>query len=248
MEFSRSEQLTAAAEAIERHTALSELLHKATQTHSMLSSHLIGLYGEVDKLAKGKTLVPATDLLIETVNSIIEDAKGLIYRDTYLDRLKQFVPAGDNPMYPDVLLSLRIVQESSRRFGSMLETENARHSAIGSQLRTIHMALYIAEQIESTPSEESEDDQIVEEDDEDVHPEEEDTDEDQSSDDDEDDEYDVLESDVRRHLDGKRVADDWFIRNYLSGENVFDFRKLDRIGLPKYVPPSIGITFVQHEK
>lgn len=62
-------------------------------------SHLAAFYEEVDKLAKGKSLFPATDMIVEGTNSIICDAKALIDGDVYVERLKEFVAAGDNPVY-----------------------------------------------------------------------------------------------------------------------------------------------------
>jgi hypothetical protein len=112
------------------------------------TSQLRGLYEEVDKLTKGKSVVPPSDLLVEVVNTQIADAKALIFRDAYLDRLKSFVPAGDNPSYPDLLLSLRILQQTSERFTSMLEVETERHFSTGSELLMIAAALRIAEQDE----------------------------------------------------------------------------------------------------
>jgi len=54
----------------------------------------------------------ATPLIVEQVNDIIRDAKSIIEGDPYLDRVKEFVPAGNNPTYPDVLLVARSVQTS----------------------------------------------------------------------------------------------------------------------------------------
>ena len=87
------------------------------------ASHLVGFYEEVDKLAKGKALLAATDLIVEHANNIVREAKDLIKDDPYLDQLKEFVPAGDNPVYPDVVLVARSIQQAVERFASDLKTQ-----------------------------------------------------------------------------------------------------------------------------
>jgi hypothetical protein len=90
-------------------------IRKTTADLEALSSHLSAFYQEIDKFAKGKNMVGVTDLVVELANSGIRDAKALIKGDTYLDRTKEFVPAGDNPVYPDVVLVVRAVRESIER-------------------------------------------------------------------------------------------------------------------------------------
>src|SRR6266849_1394930 len=71
-----------------------------------LLDHSEGFYLEVNKLTKGRASLPATPLVRQTVNDIIGDAKKLIKtkEDVHMDRIKEFVPAGDEPSYPDVLV------------------------------------------------------------------------------------------------------------------------------------------------
>jgi hypothetical protein len=85
-----------------------------------LASHLTGFYEEVDKLAKGKSLLEATDLIVEHANNIVRESKTLIQGDQYLDQIKEFIPAGDNPLYPDVLWVARAVQQAVERYRSEL--------------------------------------------------------------------------------------------------------------------------------
>ena len=87
------------------------------RTYAELTSHLEGFYEEIDKLAKGKAMLETTDLVVETTNIIIRDAKGIIVDDSYMERVKEFVPAGTNPVYPDVLVTLRTVRQAVARFG-----------------------------------------------------------------------------------------------------------------------------------
>jgi hypothetical protein len=86
-----------------------------------LASHTEGFYDEIDKLAKGKALFAATDLAVQQVNDIIKDAKGIIAGDPHLDRVKEFVPAGDNPVYPDILLVTRAIQQCLSRCAKDIE-------------------------------------------------------------------------------------------------------------------------------
>lgn len=80
-----------------------------------LSNHSKGFYEEINKLTKGKHLIPVTDLSVQQANDIIRDAKKIVSKDVHLDRVKEFVPAGDNPVYPDVLVTIRAVRDSLDR-------------------------------------------------------------------------------------------------------------------------------------
>jgi hypothetical protein len=90
-----------------------------------LAHHIAGFYEEVDKLAKGKALMAATDLSVDSANSIVRDAKTMIRGDPHLDRIKEFVPAGDNPVYPDILLVTRAAQQAVERYQVQLEGQRA---------------------------------------------------------------------------------------------------------------------------
>lgn len=212
--------------------------------------------------------MPPSDLLVEVVNTQIADAKALIFRDAYLDRLKSFVPAGDNPNYPDLLLSLRILQQTSERFASMLEVETQRHLSIGSELLTIAAALSIAEQDEVDFQNESNDGEVSEDDDDELEDSEDDDNRDAGDSDDIEDEEDddsesvdddgeedeeeteeyneyVRKSEVKAKIDGP-ISDPWF-RKY-DDELLFNFEKLDRVGIPSYEPPKDGITYEPSSK
>lgn len=118
----RRQQLLVAAEAAV--VALQQAQTNARAralTLAALVSHIEGFYDEIDKLAKGKALFVATDLAVQQVNDIIRDAKGIIAGDPHLDRVKEFVPAGDNPVYPDILLVTRAVQQCLSRCAKDIE-------------------------------------------------------------------------------------------------------------------------------
>jgi hypothetical protein len=112
----RKEQLERVSSAMSRLNEERQALRAKAAEHATFVSHLDGFYKEVDKLAKGKALFPATDMIVEGTNSIIRDAKDIIDGDVYVDRLKEFVPAGDNPVYPDILMAARTIQQAATRF------------------------------------------------------------------------------------------------------------------------------------
>ncbi len=91
-----------------------------------LADHLETFYGEVDKLAKGNRQIEATTLTVDQANEIIRDAKTIVVGDVYLDRVKEFVPAGENAVYPDVLMVAATVQAAVRRAKSVLSEEETR--------------------------------------------------------------------------------------------------------------------------
>ena len=105
-----------------------------------LADHLQTFYGEVDKLAKGNRQTEATDLTVEQANEIIRDAKAVVAGDVYLDRVKEFVPAGENPVYPDVLMVAATVQAAVRRAEPVLTAEETRLHEIWHNARTIAAA------------------------------------------------------------------------------------------------------------
>jgi hypothetical protein len=80
-----------------------------------LEHHASGFYTEIDKLTKSKALLEVTPLMLDEVNEIIRNTKRLVEGDPHLDRIKEFVPAGNNPIYADVLVILRGVRQSLER-------------------------------------------------------------------------------------------------------------------------------------
>lgn len=130
-----------AAETIGRQAedALRAVRERARRRES-LADHLRTFYGEVDKLAKGNRQIEATNLTVEQVNEIIRDAKAVVVSDVYLDRVKEFVPAGENPVYPDVLMVAATVQAAVRRAEPVLTGEETRLHGIWHNARTIAAA------------------------------------------------------------------------------------------------------------
>jgi hypothetical protein len=82
---------------------------------------------------KGRTLVEATSLVVEQANDIIRDAKQIVENDVYLDRIKEFVPAGNNPVYPNVLVISRAVRQSLHRCATDFKRRD--HRLLGTLVR-----------------------------------------------------------------------------------------------------------------
>lgn len=83
---------------------------------SLLASELEGLYIEIDKLSKKSPAAKISDLELASVNGLVELVKDLLQGDPFVDKLKQFVPAGENPEYREALLVLRqMIQGMNRK-------------------------------------------------------------------------------------------------------------------------------------
>ncbi len=115
-------------------------LRERIRRRKSLADHLQTFYGEVDKLAKGNRQIEATNLVVEQANEIIRDAKAVVAGDVYLDRVREFVPAGENPVYPDVLMIAATVQAAVRRAEPVLAGEETQQHEIWHNARTIAAA------------------------------------------------------------------------------------------------------------
>ena len=90
------------------------------------SSVSLGLYDEMDKMAKKAGADQVTDLALEQVNDFIRDAKALMAEDAYVQRYKEFVPAGDNPEYRDVVVVMRQLRQGLERLDTNVGSLQAR--------------------------------------------------------------------------------------------------------------------------
>lgn len=86
--------------------------------YSILDSEIDSLYREFDKLAK-KSGGRLSDLALANVNLVIKDSKELLTGDRYVDRVSEFVAAGENPLNSDVLLILATLRTALGRFYSI---------------------------------------------------------------------------------------------------------------------------------
>lgn len=103
----------------------------------LLTSVAVGLYEETDKLSKKAPAERVTDLMLEQVNDVIRETKELIIDDTYVQRLNEFVAAGDNPELRDVLVVLRQLRQGMQRYEQRLTSFQMRALKVISEARTI---------------------------------------------------------------------------------------------------------------
>lgn len=87
----------------------------------LLESVSLGLYDEIDKLSKKAPAEPVTDLVLTQMNEVIRETKELVTDDPYVQRLKEFVPAGDNPQHRDAVVVMRQVRQGLDRFRQQLD-------------------------------------------------------------------------------------------------------------------------------
>lgn len=86
----------------------------------LLESVSLGLYEEMDKLSKKAPAETVTDLALAQLNDVIRETKLLITEDAFVQRLSEFVPAGDNPELRDAVVVLRQLRQGLERFRSRL--------------------------------------------------------------------------------------------------------------------------------
>ena len=103
---------------------LEEQLKEATGHHKkqlkLLNSVSQGLYEEIDKLSKKAPADGVTDLVLEQMNEVIKDTKELVEDDRYVQRLSEFVAAGDNPEHRDAVVVMKQVRQGLKRFQDRL--------------------------------------------------------------------------------------------------------------------------------
>jgi hypothetical protein len=137
----RTLQLSGSQAAVRKLDAeLTAVLKNARRCQTLLN-HSEGFYDEVNKLAKGKALVEVTPLFVKDANAIIRDAKEIVTNDIYLDRIKEFVPAGNNPVYPEVLVVVRAVRQSLGRCNTDLQAKENQLAGTLRRTRTVIGAL-----------------------------------------------------------------------------------------------------------
>jgi hypothetical protein len=126
--------------------ALEECIAKAEKMHSqyvLLSSVSKGLYDELDKLSKKAPAEPVTDLVLTQVNDVIREIKELAKDDLYVQRLNEFVAAGDNPEHRDVVVVLRQLRQGLERFETTINPRIADFNHKQNEAHTIQLALQL---------------------------------------------------------------------------------------------------------
>src|SRR5688500_6365835 len=79
----RAEQLRTAEGELTKPEETVRVARERKLRHEAPSSQLVGFYNEVDELAKGRSLLGATSLIVEQANDIIRDAKSIVDGDPY---------------------------------------------------------------------------------------------------------------------------------------------------------------------
>ena len=126
----RTEQLSQIRDAIGTLESRIKVDQKKLKLVAMLDSVSLGLYEEIDKLARKAPAEPLTDLALNQANDVIKETKGLLSEDPYIQRLNQFVAAGDNPQHRDAVVVLRQIRQGLERsyeyFNSEIELLQSR--------------------------------------------------------------------------------------------------------------------------
>ncbi len=92
-----------------------EKIEKARKQWHLFASELKGLYEEANKLSKKGPATRISDLELSSVNNIIGIVSKFLKGDPFIDRLAEFVPAGENPEYREVVLILRQLIQGMNR-------------------------------------------------------------------------------------------------------------------------------------
>jgi len=92
-----------------------EKIKKAEAQWRLFASELKGLYEEANKLSKKGPATRISDLELSSVNNIIGLVRKFLKGDPFIDRLAEFVPAGENPEYREVVLILRQLIQGMNR-------------------------------------------------------------------------------------------------------------------------------------
>lgn len=116
----RKAQLEEISGIVEKSQAQLGTYKAQSDKHKLLLSVASGLYEEVDKVSKKAPAEPVTNLVYEEVNQVIKESKELTPNDAYMQRLKQFVAAGENPPYRDVVVALKLLLQGLKRFHESL--------------------------------------------------------------------------------------------------------------------------------
>lgn len=118
----------------------------------LLDSVSLGLYEEIDKLSKKAPAEPVTDLVLTQMNEVIRETKELIKQDTYVQRLQEFVSAGDNTQHRDAVVVMRQVRQGLDRFRDELSssTNQLREKLDDAKGISIALQLYLEGEISIT--------------------------------------------------------------------------------------------------
>jgi hypothetical protein len=137
----RQEQLDAVNQALEMLETQRTQLVKTRMRAEMLDSVSLGLYEELDKLTRKAPAEEVTSLLLEQANEVIREAREIGADDVYIQRLREFVPAGDMPQQRDVLLVIRQVRQGLSRLAVSLKGRADRLASLTEEAQVVSFAL-----------------------------------------------------------------------------------------------------------
>jgi hypothetical protein len=127
-------------------TTLAKRLNELTATRKtldLLESVSLGLYEELDKLAKKAGAEEVTQLVLEQVNDVIKESRELVKDDPYVQRYHEFVPAGNNPQHRDVVVVLRQIRQGLERFAETLKSSISSCGTTLSDAKGVRIAILL---------------------------------------------------------------------------------------------------------
>jgi DNA repair exonuclease SbcCD ATPase subunit len=137
----RNSQLGELVQVVETLTKKLNDLRQKKQKADLLQSVSLGLYDELDKLAKRAGADEVTDLALEQANDFIRDARMLMAEDPYVQRYKEFVPAGNNPQHRDVVVVMRQLRQGLERFDTNVTSLQTRWKESLEDAKGVRMAV-----------------------------------------------------------------------------------------------------------
>lgn len=99
------------------------------------------LYEEMDKLSKKAPAEQVTTLVLGEVNNFLAQVKALGKGDAFIQRLKEFVAAGEPPENRDVVLVLKLALQGLKRIGDSLSSLLSSASSRVREARAVLLAL-----------------------------------------------------------------------------------------------------------
>jgi len=121
-------------------TRLAELRKNKAQCE-LLRSVADGLYEEVDKVSKKSPAETVTTLVLEEVNHLVTQVKVLGGEDPFIQRLREFVPAGERPEHRDAVVVLKLVLQGLDRVAKSLSSLADREGSRSREARLVNVAL-----------------------------------------------------------------------------------------------------------
>jgi hypothetical protein len=118
----RSNQLAQIREIVSKiKSVLKNLSGYQKSQLALLESVSFGLYDEIDKLSKKAPAEPITELVLAQINDVVKESKSLTKHDPYMQKLQEFVAAGDNPQHRDAVVVMRQVRQGLGRFKTYID-------------------------------------------------------------------------------------------------------------------------------